>query len=100
MPLDFICLAACRDSPQSAFRVRAVACGSGYWIEAAYRLSQVPFCRRQCGARIVVADSNCLPDRSARMMRKKYGLPDVNTQTRETFGLLLRPRCLKNPASS
>jgi hypothetical protein len=61
--------------------------GSGYWIEAAYRLSQVPFLQKTMRRTEIVGRGQQLfagqiDDEEA----EEYGLPDVNTRQGD-FGL-------------
>jgi hypothetical protein len=61
--------------------------GSGYWIEAAYRLSQVPFWQRAMRRTEVVGRAQQLfAGRISEEDAAEYGLPDVNTRQGD-FGL-------------
>ena len=61
--------------------------GSGYWIEAAYRLSQVPFWQKALRRTEVVGRGQQLfAGQISEEKAKEYGLPDVNTRQGE-FGL-------------
>jgi hypothetical protein len=61
--------------------------GSGYWIEAAYRLSQVPFWQKALRRTEVVARAQQLfAGQINAQQAAEYGLPDVNTRQGD-FGL-------------
>ncbi len=61
--------------------------GSGYWIEAAYRLSQVPFWQKALRrTEIVGRGQQLFAGEIDEDEAEKYGLPDVNTRQGD-FGL-------------
>ena len=61
--------------------------GSGYWIEGAYRLSQLPFWNKTMRRTEVVGRAQQLfPGHISEHGAKEYGLPDVNTRQGD-FGL-------------
>lgn len=61
--------------------------GSGYWIEAAYRLRQVPFWRKAMSrTEIVGRGQQLFAGVADEDEADEYGLPDVNTQQGD-FGL-------------
>jgi hypothetical protein len=61
--------------------------GSGYWIEAAYRLSQVPFWQKALRRTEVVGRAQQLfAGQITEEDAEEYGLPDVNTRQGD-FGL-------------
>jgi len=61
--------------------------GSGYWIEAAYRLSQVPFWQKAMRrTEIVGRGQQLFAGEISEDDAKEYGLPDVNTRQGD-FGL-------------
>ncbi|MGZ4733781.1 MAG: hypothetical protein ACXVZH_16735 [Terriglobales bacterium] len=61
--------------------------GSGYWIEAAYRLSQVPFWQKALRrAEIVGRGQQLFAGEIDEDEAEEYGLPDVNTRQGD-FGL-------------
>jgi hypothetical protein len=61
--------------------------GSGYWIEAAYRLSQVPFWRKALRRTEMVGRAQQLfAGQISEEEAEEYGLPDVNTRQGD-FGL-------------
>ena len=60
---------------------------SGYWIEAAYRLSQIPFCQRVMRHTEMVGRAQQLfAGEIEEEEAEEYGLPDVDTQQMD-FGL-------------
>jgi hypothetical protein len=61
--------------------------GSGYWIEGAYRLSQVPFWRKAlCRTEVVGRAQQLFAGEISPADAAEYGLPDVNTRQGD-FGL-------------
>ncbi len=61
--------------------------GSGYWIQAAYRLSQVPFWQKAMRrAEIAGRGQQLFAGRISEDEAAQYGLPDVNTRQGD-FGL-------------
>jgi len=61
--------------------------GSGYWIEGAYRLSQLPFWKAEMRRTEVVARAQqFFPGEISQDEAEEYGLPDVNTRQGD-FGL-------------
>jgi hypothetical protein len=61
--------------------------GSGYWIEGAYRLSQVPFWQKALRRTEVVGRAQQLfAGQISKSDAEEYGLPDVNTRQGD-FGL-------------
>ncbi len=61
--------------------------GSGYWIEAAYRLSQVPFWQKALRrTEIVGRGQQLFAGEIDEDEAEEYGLPDVNTRQGD-FGL-------------
>jgi hypothetical protein len=61
--------------------------GSGYWIEAAYRLSQAPFWQKTMRrTEIIGRGQQLFAGRISEGEAQEYGLPDVNTRQGD-FGL-------------
>jgi hypothetical protein len=61
--------------------------GSGYWIEAAYRLSQAPFWQKAMRrTEIVGRGQQLFAGQISEAKAEEYGLPDVNTRQGD-FGL-------------